>query len=260
MSHEDIRAGARWTSEINDQLSQTKFGIICLTPENQDKPWLAFEAGALAKTVGDDTFVVPYLIDMDKPEVKGPLAQFHAVLLDEEGTLDIVRSINEVPNNDAALTNERLVKVFKRSWPDLKRVFDDLPDADAPIQKPRGSDEILREVLEVVRDTSRRANDFPSRDDIRASVADVLRLYLAPTSSGITTQPLTQEEFNELVAFQMARRKAREDHEVAKVAVRERVEATNKVAREAEEAKRNAEKRVKAMRDAEEAHEHHEQD
>jgi hypothetical protein len=65
MSHEDIQAGARWSPEINDQLSQTKFGIICLTPENQHKPWLAFEAGALAKTV-DDAYVVPYLIDMDK--------------------------------------------------------------------------------------------------------------------------------------------------------------------------------------------------
>jgi TIR domain len=260
MSHENIQAGARWTSEINDQLSQTKFGIICLTPENQHKPWLMFEAGALAKTVDDVTFVVPYLIGMDKSEVEGPLAQFQKVLFDEEGTFGLVQSINKVPDNDAALPGERLKNVFNRSWTDLKRAFDALPDADAPMQKPRGSDEILREVLEVVRDTSRRANNFPSRDDIRASVADILSLYLAPTSSGITTQPLTQEEFNELVSFQMARRKAREEREAAKVAVREQVEASNKVAREAEEARRNAEKRVKAMRDAEEADEHHEQD
>jgi hypothetical protein len=192
--------------------------------------------------------------------VEEPLGQFYAVSLDEEGTLDLVRSINKVPGNDAALPNERLEKVFKLLWPELKRDFENLPDPDAPIQKPRDPDEILREVLEVVRDTSRRANDFPSRDDIRASVADILSLYLAPTSSGITTQPLTQEEFNELVSFQMARRKAREEREAAKVAVREQEEASNKVAREAEEDRRNAEKRVKATRDAEEADEHHEQD
>jgi len=155
MSHENIQAGARWTPEINDQLSQTKFGIICLTPENQHKPWLVFEAGALAKTVDDDTFVVPYLIDMDKSEVEGPLAQFQYVLLNEEGTFGLVQSINKVPDNDAALPGERLEKVFRRSWPDLKRVFDDLPDADAPIQKPRETDEILGEVLELVRDISR---------------------------------------------------------------------------------------------------------
>jgi hypothetical protein len=92
---------------------------------------------------------------MYKSEVKGPLAQFQYVLLDEEGTFGLVQSINKVPDNDAALPGERLEKVFRRSWPDLKRVFDDLPDADAPIQKPRETDEILGEVLELVRDISR---------------------------------------------------------------------------------------------------------
>jgi TIR domain len=171
MSHENIQAGARWNPEINEQLSQTKFGIICLTPENQHQPWLVFEAGALAKTVDDDTFVVPYLIDMDKSEVKGPLAQFQYVLLDEEGSFGLVQSINKVPDNDAALPGERLEKVFRRSWPDLKSVFDDLPDADAPIQKPRGSDEILREVLELVRDISRQVNRSSPRDRIRAELS-----------------------------------------------------------------------------------------
>jgi hypothetical protein len=244
MSHEDIQAGARWNPEINDQLSQTKFGIICLTSENQHKPWLVFEAGALAKTVDDDTFVVPYLIDMDKSEVKEPLAQFQYVPFDVEGTFGLVQSINKVPDNDAALPEERLKKVFRRSWQDLKRAFDDLPDADAPTQKPRGSDEILREVLEVVRDTSRRANDFPSRDDLRAIVADVVTFY-----SGATTQPTTWEEYEEILAIERARQTARRMNEAAKAA-----------AREAEEVRRNAEKRVKAMRDAEEADEHHEQD
>lgn len=224
MSHEDIQAGARWTSEINDQLSQTKFGIICLTPENQHKPWLVFEAGALAKTVDDDTFVVPYLIDMDKSEVKGPLAQFQYVLLDEEGTFGLVQSINKVPDNDAALPGERLEKVFRRSWPDLKSVFDDLPDADAPIQKPRGSEEILREVLELVRDISRRANDFPSRDDLRVT-------------GGVTTRPATLEQY----AVRLAMDRARKVDEATKADIE------------------RAREEYEAMSDAVEADEHHEQ-
>jgi hypothetical protein len=172
MSEEDIQAGAKWTPAINDQLSQTKFGIICLTPENQHKPWLAFEAGALAKTVDDAyAYVVPYLIDMDKSDVKGPLAQFYAVSLDEVGTLGLVQSINKVPNNDAALPKERLEKVFKRAWPELKHVFENLPEDDAPIQKPRESDEILREVLELVRDISRQVNRSSPRGRIRAELS-----------------------------------------------------------------------------------------
>jgi hypothetical protein len=169
MSHEDIQAGAKWTPEINDQLSQTKFGIICLTPENQHKPWLAFEAGALAKTVDDAySYVVPYLIDMDKSDVQGPLAQFQAVPIDEKGTFGLLQSINKVPDNDAALPKERLEKVFKLGWPELKHVFENLPEDDAPIQKPRESDEILREVLELVRDISRQVNRSSPRDRIMA--------------------------------------------------------------------------------------------
>jgi hypothetical protein len=234
MSHEDIQAGAKWTPEINDQLSQTKFGIICLTPENQHKPWLAFEAGALAKTV-DDAFVVPYLIDMDRSDVKGPLAQFQAVSLDEEGTFGLVKSINKVPDNDDALPKETLENIFKRAWPELKEVFENLPDADAPIQKPRETDEILREVLELVRDISRRANDFPSRDDLRVT-------------GGVTTRPATLEQYAAILAMDRARKV---------------YEATRTAARNADEAAKadieRAREEYEAMSDAVEADEHHEQ-
>ena len=167
MSHDDLQAGAKWSPEINAELSQTKFGIICLTPENQHKPWLAFEAGALAKTV-DDAYVVPYLIDMDKSQVKGPLAQFQAVSFDEKGTFGLVHSINRVPNDDTALQKETLERVFNRGWPELKCRFENLPDTAAPIQKPRESDEILREVLELVRDISRQVKRSSPRDRIMA--------------------------------------------------------------------------------------------
>ena len=49
MSSKDIDRGALWFSEITDQLANTSIGIICLTKENKTKPWILFEAGALAK-------------------------------------------------------------------------------------------------------------------------------------------------------------------------------------------------------------------
>src|SRR5579875_159793 len=76
LSSEDILAGARWNVEIANRLSATKFGIICVTPENLDSNWLVFEAGALAKTIDDRTFVCPFLIDMDEINPQHPLSQF----------------------------------------------------------------------------------------------------------------------------------------------------------------------------------------
>ena len=49
ISTQDISAGVRWGSEIARQLERINFGIICLTPDNLQAPWILFEAGALAK-------------------------------------------------------------------------------------------------------------------------------------------------------------------------------------------------------------------
>jgi hypothetical protein len=251
MSRRDLNAGVRWTPEINEQLSQTKFGIICLTPENQHSPWVMFEAGALAKTL-DNTYVVPYLIDMDDSEVEGPLWQFQSVSLGENGTFDLVESINDALGTDA-LPKETLSRVFKRGWPELESAFNDIPEADVPVQQRRQSDEILREILGLVRDMSRRANDFPSRDDLRVTGADVLPPYGVTTNAlppyGVTTRPVTWLEYEALLAEDRARKE---------------VEATRVAAREADEAGKadmeRARKAYEAMRDAVEADEHHEQD
>uniref|UniRef100_UPI001C84E834 TIR domain-containing protein n=1 Tax=Paractinoplanes polyasparticus TaxID=2856853 RepID=UPI001C84E834 len=48
VSHEDIEKGQRWAAEISRHLDGSTEGLICVTPENQAKPWLNFEAGALA--------------------------------------------------------------------------------------------------------------------------------------------------------------------------------------------------------------------
>jgi hypothetical protein len=59
MSAEDIDTGTRWDSEVTNQLAETRCGIICLTKENQQAPWLLFETGALSKTI-EKTYVIPY--------------------------------------------------------------------------------------------------------------------------------------------------------------------------------------------------------
>lgn len=50
-SPEDIEKGAKWGSEISKELETSNIGVICLTSENTEKPWILFEAGALSKRV-----------------------------------------------------------------------------------------------------------------------------------------------------------------------------------------------------------------
>jgi hypothetical protein len=48
----DIEKGTRWSTEIASELESSNAGIICLTKDNINKPWILFEAGALSKNFG----------------------------------------------------------------------------------------------------------------------------------------------------------------------------------------------------------------
>ena len=50
-SPEDIEKGAKWGSEIAKELETSNIGVICLTRDNTEKPWILFEAGALSKSL-----------------------------------------------------------------------------------------------------------------------------------------------------------------------------------------------------------------
>lgn len=72
VSSEDIDKGARWSTDIAKELEDSTFGILCVTKENLEAPWLSFEAGALSKTM-EKSFVTPFLFDIKRSEVQGLL-------------------------------------------------------------------------------------------------------------------------------------------------------------------------------------------
>lgn len=157
MSDSDIEAGMRWSRELEEQLAATRFGILCVTPENVSTPWLMFEAGALAKTVRD-TYVCPYLIELTPSLVpSGPLTQFQAKQATKDETWDLVRTINGYMGN-VGLSEERLERQFVRCWPDLAEKLGNLPEPSADIPAERTMEAMIAEILELVRSLERRAN------------------------------------------------------------------------------------------------------
>jgi hypothetical protein len=116
------QAGARWTEQIQRELSETEFGILCVTPENSNSPWLLFEAGALAESLRYD-YVCPYLIGIDFSQLReGPLAQFQAMRATKEDTRRLVFSMNQALG-DRSLEQSLMEKAFEVWWPDLEYVL-----------------------------------------------------------------------------------------------------------------------------------------
>ncbi|MBN2476138.1 MAG: toll/interleukin-1 receptor domain-containing protein [Pirellulales bacterium] len=168
MSKKDIPPGARWGNDLQEQLKQTKVGILVVTRSNCNAPWLLFEAGALAKTI-DKTYVCPYLLGMKVADLPaGPLTQFQATEANKEGTYEIIQGLNEALL-DESIPDESLERVFEKFWPDLKGQLAQLPpDSETPAELP-SSDEKLNEILSSVRAIAREparaeAAGMPARE------------------------------------------------------------------------------------------------
>jgi hypothetical protein len=190
LSLEDLDAGARWNEEIAKELSETKFGIICLTKSNTEVPWILFEAGAVAKTVDHKTFVCPYLIDMGHSDIpKGPLTQFQWKRANEEGTQKLIETINGALG-EAALSDDRLKRTFDKFWPDLNKVLQDLPEEDSTEEDKRSKEEMTEEILDVVRSMSRRTTSTTVPPSVRTGLGERplgLASYLGEGDNSTTT-------------------------------------------------------------------------
>lgn len=177
ISSKDLQAGDLWSSELATQLQDTNLGIICLTPENLTAPWLLYETGALAKAVnGQISRACPYLLGGLTPSdlPQGPLSQFHLKEATEEGTRELVHTINRVLRDvrpDSALADDDLDETFKKWWPDLEKTLVALPRPEAP--KKREERELLEEVLELVRGLARVSvsSENANREEISKAFA-----------------------------------------------------------------------------------------
>lgn len=147
MSDHDIKAGSRWSEKLNNELCKSKFGVICLTSDNLNAPWLLFEAGALLKAIDDH--VVPYLLSIRPTDIRGPLAQFQAVNADKDGTFRLVKRINEL--REAKLDDERLNKSFSKWWPDLETQISAIPQENNESEIAGPDKTLLEDILEVIK-------------------------------------------------------------------------------------------------------------
>lgn len=153
ISHADIDPGARWSAEIEAALQASNVAILCLTHENLSAPWIMFEAGAAAKHVGKSK-VIPYLFGPTKAELVGPLALRQGVIADEEGTRELLASVNkELP--EGARTPDQLKRSFDKWWPDLAKDLTAIPATSPATPRRRALDDMIEEVLLLSRETAR---------------------------------------------------------------------------------------------------------
>ena len=124
VSSEDIDKGARWSTDIAKELENSTFGILCVTKENIEAPWLSFEAGALSKTM-EKSFVSPFLFDIKRSEVQGPILQFQSTIFEKKDIKKLINTLNKACG-ESGISDARLEKAFEVWYPTLEKELSEL--------------------------------------------------------------------------------------------------------------------------------------
>ncbi|UYG06838.1 hypothetical protein [Halomonas sp. M4R1S46] len=159
VSSEDIDRGSIWLNEIFEQLKDTNFGLVFVTKENQNKPWLLFESGALSKGLTENR-VCTVLIDLQVRDIdsSSPIKHLNHTTLEKQDVLKLLKTINK-HLDQGKIQEDRLEKSFDALWPSLESKISEIIDFDPEDKDPAREDkDVLNDILENVLSINRRVS------------------------------------------------------------------------------------------------------
>lgn len=156
VSNASISAGDRSLNVVHEELNDAVAGILMVTAENQRNPWLNFEAGALARQVSDSKrYVIPLFLQADSlADLKLPIGDFHAVLLDEEGVTKMFESLGLVSGLGAGRGQSKFNNFGPAFISKVERALEaqHVTSAATTPEEPRTTDDKVDELLLSVRE------------------------------------------------------------------------------------------------------------
>ena len=199
MSSKDIDRGALWFTELNDQLSDTSIGVVFLTKDNKNKPWILFESGALAKGLTSNR-VCTFLIDVQASDLENPLAQFNHTFPRKDNVWHLVRTINDSLNG-STLKESVLLKVFETYWPQFEKEFNIIlsSTSETEINITRNDTEILLDVLSTVRSLDKRIRNVETSIGKGTFVGNnnLKKDYIMPSAMRMRIKNMLESEISE---------------------------------------------------------------
>ena len=179
-SEEDIEKGEHWHERLSLELQDSCYGIVCLTPENINAPWIYFEAGALAKML--DAKVATIAININFSEIKGPLGSFQATKLEKDDILKLLKSINNA--QEKPLDEKKLEATFIAFWPKFQEIIDNTkidPTRSGKEKTPK-KDELYKsvdEILQLVRNqnvmlSDRKRNNMLYIEEMQRRIDEIM--------------------------------------------------------------------------------------
>lgn len=145
-----------------------------------NKPWILFEAGAIASKLGTSN-LTPLLIDLSPSDLDNPLSKLQATKVEKDDFYKLIKTINDaVENRD--LDDARLRMSFEMWWGKLQEKIDAAKARadkagenikEVPLRTDR---EIFEETLEIVRQISQSLQNRLYSETIKTTLGDLARI------------------------------------------------------------------------------------
>jgi len=170
----DIDKGKKWNSEIINELEASKVGIICLTRDNLNSPWVLFEAGALSKST--DSYVCTFLIDIVPTDLTGPLSIFQATSFNKEDIFKLLTTINNniKQSHGKSISQDNLKSLFRVFYPELEEYIKKIISDSKEVTKEdiRTERELLEEAVQIL-----RKSKFNNDETLQKEAKNLLNYY-----------------------------------------------------------------------------------
>lgn len=167
VSSEDIDRGSIWLNEIFEQLKDTNFGLVFVTKENQSKPWLLFESGALSKGLTENR-VCTVLVDLQVRDIdsSSPIKHLNHTTLAKPDVLKLLKTINK-HLDQGKIQEGRLETAFDALWPSLESKLSEILKLEPESQEPAREDkDVLNDILENVLSINKRVSSGLHRGSV----------------------------------------------------------------------------------------------
>jgi hypothetical protein len=191
LAKEKIDKGRMWREELGQELAGHAAGIFVLTRANQNKPWICFEAGAVA-ALSRSQNVFTVCVDFPSADVEaGPLSAFQHTESNFEDLRRLAESINKLmPTPLESGLLETCAEAFAKS------VMQEIEScrmrhgetSGSGVASTREDADMLRELIDLARENSRQLSDLAARGSFLNPGFGVTGMAGAPSGTSSTHQ------------------------------------------------------------------------
>ncbi|ATE61407.1 toll/interleukin-1 receptor domain-containing protein [Thauera sinica] len=134
LSEHDIPSGTDWAKVLAAKLRESRFAIVCLSPDNVDSAWLLYEAGALTNHKAQRLCAL-LIGGLRKEDVPKPLSRFQHRAFSEAEFARLVKDIGGMlePPPAAAQVDQAL----SAAWPQIQARYAEIHARHRLTPRPR---------------------------------------------------------------------------------------------------------------------------